>query len=135
MPELAISPEKVAWVIVRSRELTAKVAPYDTDTDPETDEQQTAILEDRPGDATRQELVAFINGLNEDERANLIAMAWIGRETYTMDDWESAVETARREHRTNAAQYLLGLPLLPDFLEDALDAFGYSTAELEESFS
>jgi len=33
------------------------------------------------------------------------------------------VATARREHNARAAQYLLGLPLLGDYLEDGLAMF------------
>lgn len=136
MPTLDISPEKVAWVIVRSREFDAKVAPFDDGADPDdADEQRGTILENRSDDHTRQELASFIDALNEDEKLNLVAMSWIGRGTYTSDEWDRALATARNERVNRTSEYLLGNPLLAEQLEAALDVFGYSTVELEESVS
>jgi hypothetical protein len=136
MPTLDISPEKVAWVIVRSREFGAKVAPFDGGADADdADEQSGTILENRSDDYTRQELAAFIRALNEDEKLNLVAMSWIGRGTYEKSEWDRALATARREKINSTVDYLLGSPMLADHLETALDAFGYSVAELEDSVS
>jgi hypothetical protein len=124
--ELAISPEKVRIVIAKARQFDAK----ESDSDPDegsnaTDDGMADVLEDKPeDDAVRQELVAFINGLNEDEQTNLVALAWLGRGTFDLDEWDEALATARDEHNGRTAQYLLGLPLLGDYLADALDAFG-----------
>jgi hypothetical protein len=137
MPEpiemLEISPEKVAHVILRAREVDAKMDAWDEgeadtgafDADGET------ILEDLPGDATRQELREFLESLNQDEQASLIALAWIGRGTYAAAEIGEAIATAKAEHGTNASAYLFGLPLLPDYLEDALDQFGISAGDAE----
>ena len=132
MPELDIAPEKVAWLIVRAREYDAKVAAFDSAA---TDayEQPGAILENRRLDPTREEITGFIRALNQDEQANLVALVWVGRGTYAPDEWESALETARQERRKSAVGYLLGIPMLAEYLEAALDAFGYSAKELEES--
>ncbi|HEX2759559.1 MAG TPA: DUF3775 domain-containing protein, partial [Rhizomicrobium sp.] len=75
------------------------------------------------GDPTRQELADAIRALNEDERAELIALAWLGRGTYDLGEWNEAVATARSEHGRRAADYLLGLPLLSDYLEDGMALF------------
>ena len=74
--------------------------------------------------AVEQELTSYINGLDEEERANLVALAWVGRETYGTDEWAEALDTARTEHGKRTAQYLLGLPLLGDYLADGLAEFG-----------
>jgi hypothetical protein len=62
-------------------------------------------------------------------------MSWIGRGTYTSDEWERALATARSERINSTSEYLLGNPLLAEQLEAALDIFGYSTVELEQSVS
>ena len=85
-----------------------------------------------PGDATRQELREFLNGLNEDEQASLIALAWIGRGTYAPGELDEAIATAKSEHGSNAPAYLFSLPLLPDYLEDALDQLGICAGAAEE---
>ncbi|MDJ0611984.1 MAG: DUF3775 domain-containing protein [Kiloniellales bacterium] len=77
---LVISPEKVAHVIVKSREFDAKVAIWDEPSSAiDIDDSGDAILEDRTSDATRGEVAEFIAALNEDEQANLVALAWVGR--------------------------------------------------------
>jgi len=131
MPELIemleISPEKVAHVILRSREVDVKTDAWDEEKESESDSDDAGgetILEDLPGDATRQELREFLNGLNEDEQASLIALAWIGRGTYAPGELDEAIAAAKSEHSSNAPAYLFSLPLLPDYLEDALDQLG-----------
>lgn len=125
---LQISPEKVAHVIVRARELDAKVSPWDSAGDRADAD---SILESRSGDATEAELRAFIAGLNEDEQASLVAVMWIGRDTFGADELEEAIETARAEATTPTQNYLLGVPLLADYLEDGLDALGISVEDAE----
>ncbi|MGO8954493.1 MAG: DUF3775 domain-containing protein [Rhodomicrobium sp.] len=139
MPELIemleISPGKVAHVILRSREVDVKTEAWDEETDSESDSDGAGgetILEDLPGDATRQELREFLNGLNEDEQASLIALAWIGRGTYAPGELDEAIATAKSEHGSNAPAYLFSLPLLPDYLEDALDQLGICAGAAEE---
>lgn len=124
--ELGISTEKVRFIIVKARQFDAK----EDDADPDegsnaSDDGMADVLEDKPEeDSVRQELVSFINGLNEEEQINLVALAWVGRGTYEIDDWEEALDTARTEHNKRTAQYLLGLPLLGDYLAEGLEAFG-----------
>ena len=132
MPELDISAEKVAWVILRAREFEAKVAPFDEGDVEESDEDFTSVLENRAGDPAARELIGFIRALNADEQANLVAIAWIGRGTYDAEDWEEALATARDEATTPTWKYLLGMPELSDYLEDGLEALGISPTELEE---
>ncbi len=136
MPELIdmleISHQKVAYVILRSREVDVKTAAWDDDGDPSSEDADSeTILEDLPGDATRQELREFLEGLNEDEQASLIALAWIGRGTYAPGELDEAIAAAKSEHSGNAPAYLFSLPLLPDYLEDALDQLGVSAQDEE----
>jgi hypothetical protein len=135
LPDLDISAEKVAWVILRAREYESKVAPFDDGDEEQSDEQFVSILENRSGDATARELIAFIRGLNSDEQANLVAIAWIGRGTYDAEDWDEALATAKDEATTPTWRYLLGMPELSDYLEDGLDALGISPTELEDEIS
>ncbi|HVP84379.1 MAG TPA: DUF3775 domain-containing protein [Rhizomicrobium sp.] len=125
-PELGISPEKVRYVIVKARQFDAKEADSDPDEGSDAiDDNMSGVLEDKPGeDSVEQELIEFINGLDVDEQINLVALAWLGRGTYDIDEWKEAVDTARNEHNRRTAQYLLTLPLLGDYLADGLAAFG-----------
>ncbi|MBV8979024.1 MAG: DUF3775 domain-containing protein [Alphaproteobacteria bacterium] len=128
MPELAISPEKVRLIIVKARQFDVKEADSDPDegSNP-ADDGMADVLEDKPDeDPVRQELVSFIDALDEEEQASLVALAWLGRGTFDLDEWSEALDTARTEHGSRSAQYLLGLPLLGDYLAEGLDAFGES---------
>ncbi len=132
MEMLEITPEKVAHVILRSREVDVKMEAWDENGDSDSvDADGETILEDLPGDATGQELKEFLDCLNQDEQASLIALAWIGRGTYAAVELDEAIATAKSEHGGNAPAYLFSLPLLPDYLEDALDQLGICAGDAE----
>lgn len=129
---LEIAPEKVAHVIIKARELDAKVGAWNASTDEgDADEDPSAILEDFASDPTLAEFAGFIDALNDDEQANLVALAWIGRGTFEAEELEEAVETARAEKVNSTASYLLGLPLLSDYLEEGLEKLGFSAGDIE----
>jgi hypothetical protein len=123
--ELGISTEKVRFIIVKARQFDAKEGDADPDEGSNAaDDGMADVLEDQPeDDSVRQEIVSFINGLNEEEQINLVALVWVGRGTYDIEDWDDAIDTARTEHNKRTAQYLLGLPLLGDYLAEGLEAF------------
>jgi hypothetical protein len=129
-PTLPIATDKVAFIIVKARSYDAKepLADPDSGSNP-TDDGDSDVLEDVPGDLTRQELADAIRGLNEEEQIALVALAWVGRGTFDIDEWDTALETARTEHNKRTAQYLIGLPLLGDYLEEGLAAFGESITD------
>ena len=129
---LEISPQKIAHVIVKAREFDAKVAPWEETQNPATSAEDAAsILEDMSGDATRSEAAEFIANLNEDEQVHLVALAWLGRGSFEADQWADAVETARLERVNKTEAYLLGIPLLADYLEEGLEKLGYSVEDAE----
>ena len=130
MAGLEISPAKVGFVIVKSREIAAKVAAWDDGST--SDHDAESILESFSDDATQDELMGFIRDLNEDEQASLVALAWIGRGSFGPEELDEALATARAERTNRTDEYLLGMPLLPDYLEEALDRLGYSVEDAED---
>lgn len=129
---LDIAPEKVAHVIIKAREYDAKVGAWDDfPEDGDAEEDPSAILEDYANDPTRAELASFIERLNYDEQANLVALMWVGRGTYEKEEFDEAVDTARSERINATANYLLGIPLLADYLEEGLEKLGYSVDDVE----
>lgn len=80
------------------------------------------------------ELHAFIDALNEDEKANLVAIAWVGRGAFEPEDFAEALQTAYREATTPTADYLLGMPHLSENLEAGLEALDIDVTEAEEDF-
>ncbi len=123
---MEIAPEKVAHVIIKAREYDAKVDAWNTDND-----------EDDSGDdnsadqGMRDEIAGFIEALNDDEQAELVALCWVGRGTYEPEDFAEAVETAQNERVNSVASYLLGVPLLADYLEEGLERMGFSVEDVE----
>jgi hypothetical protein len=130
---LEISTAKVAHVIVRAREYDAKVASWEDPGDGNyRDYSPDTVLESFADDPTRSELAQFIRDLNEDEQASLVALTWIGRGSFAPEELSEAVATARSEHVNRTEDYLLGTPLLADYLEEGLDKLGFSIEEAEE---
>lgn len=131
-PVLEIAPEKVAHVIIKAREYDAKVGAWNASpSEGDADEDPNAILEDFANDPTAAEIAGFIDALNDDEQVNLVALAWVGRGTFEPEEFDEAVETARNEQTSSTASYLLGLPLLADYLEEGLEKLGYSAGDIE----
>mgnify|MGYP001213158119 FL=1 len=129
---LEIAPEKVAHVIIKAREYDAKVGAWNSSPhEGDADEDPSSILEDFANDPTGAEIVGFIDALNDDEQAHLVALLWIGRGTFEAEELEEAVETAKAEQTSSTASYLLGQPLLSDYLEEGLEKLGYSAGDIE----
>jgi hypothetical protein len=130
--ELQVSPEKVCFVIIKAREFDVKdlVTEPDPGSNP-TDDKMIAVLEDHADDPVIQELTSCIRAMSEDEQIDLVALAWLGRGDYTADDWASVREEAARAHNERTALYLLGMPLLSDYLEEGLALLGYSCEPFE----
>ena len=132
LPDLGINPEKVCHVIVKARAFDVKEAAADEDSGSNpTDDGMTDVLEDQPDDPTYRELMAFIRALDEEEQIWLVALAWIGRGTFEPKQCSEALRIARDEHNPRTAEYLTGLPLLGDYLEEGLAAFGESCTAFE----
>jgi hypothetical protein len=129
---LTISPEKVCFIIIKAREFDAKdeVTEPDPGSNP-SDDKDFAVLEDHADDPVVEELTAFINSLSEDEQVDLVALVWLGRDDYTASDWPAVREEAARAHNERTAEYLLGTPMLGDFLEEGLALLGRSCEEFE----
>ncbi len=125
--------EKIGYIIVKAREFDAEVGVSGTTAEgvAEDDEEHT-VLEDYAGNPTYDELYAAIEGLNEDEQVELVALAWLGRGDYDKDEWDEIMDEARRERINSTADYLTGIPLLADYLEEGLELLGYSVEDAEE---
>ena len=130
LPELSISEEKLCFIIAKAREFDVK----DVVTDPEdasnaTDDAMLSVLEDHSDDPVVQELAAVIFSMSEDEQIDLVALTWLGRGDGSIEDWGELRAEAARAHNRRTASYLLGIPLLADYLEEAISQFGISCEE------
>jgi hypothetical protein len=132
IPALSISPEKVCFIVVKAREFDVKdVLTDEDDASNAADDGMVQVLEDHPDDLVVQELTSFIAAMNEDEQVDLVTLAWLGRGDGDPGDWDELRAEAVRAHNKHTARYLLGMPLLSDYLEEALAHFNLSCEDFE----
>jgi hypothetical protein len=130
MPELTISPEKVGFLIEKAREFDVKEGASDPDSGSNgADDEMIDVLDDNGRDPVVREITGFINALTVDEQLDLIALMRLGRGDGTIDEWKDLRRDAAEEIDEGPAEYLLGEPMLGDFLADGLDEFGLSWTE------
>ena len=132
LPELTISPQLVCSIIVKAREFDAKdvvTEPYPASN--ASDDMGVAILEEHEDDPVFEELISLIDSLSEDEQVDLVALTWLGRNDHAASEWPTVRAEAARAHNQRSASYLLGDPLLSDFLEEGLSMLGHSCEEFE----
>ncbi len=129
--DLGISLETVATVVDHARALqgTEEADPEQADEDADSD---AALLQDSGDDMTEENLVAFIDELNEDEQAALIALAWTGRGDYGPEEWGEALRlAAERNIGRDAGTYLVRMEMVGDLLAEGVAAFGLSIEEVK----
>lgn len=131
---LQISTDTICYILIKAREFDVKVEVEEPQpgSNP-SDEDMREVLQDFAGDATYEEVKTAIDDLNEDEQIELVALTWLGRGDFDVKEWPEAVRAAREAHNDYTAGYLLGIPLLSDYLEEGLSQFGHSCAELEKA--
>lgn len=130
-----LSSETAFYIVMKAREFDVKVEPENPEHESDAiDDGCVEILEDFANDPTAQELEAALRGLNEDQLHELVALTWIGRGSFSEDEWHQAFSEARDAdpNGETTPSYLMGTPLLSDFLESGLDAMGVSIAEYEK---
>ena len=125
-----IALDKVCAFIRQARRFDVK----EGDTDPDdgsnpVDDRSFDVLDDSGDDSIEQELRNFLAGLNEDERADLVALVWVGRGDFDAEDWDEATRTARERQEGDLGDYLLGIPNLPDLVDEGLAAFDLSCVD------
>jgi hypothetical protein len=128
-----IALDKVCEIILRARAIDMKEGDADPDSGSNpTDDGNIDMLVANTDDATEEELREVIAGINEDERHDIIALVYIGRGDLEPEEWVEAVRLAREREDAmsiSAADWLLGIPNLPDLLDEGLAALGRSCAE------
>jgi hypothetical protein len=125
-----IALDKVCELILRARAIDVKEGATDpaSGSNPIDDGNLDSLIAS-PDDSTEDEVRDVIAGLNDDERADLIALVYIGRGDMEPEEWGAAVRLAKeREEASSAstADWLIGIPNLGDLLDEGLAALGRS---------
>lgn len=125
--------ETICRLILRTKEMEAQVPASDADEDPENvddydDEggEALSVLEDELNDGVEEEVQALLDDLAEDQLAEIVALAWVGRGTYDSSEWDEAFAEANDLAPDERIDELLEMPLLGGYLDAGLAAFDYS---------
>lgn len=121
------NPETVQFTIDKAREFHVK----EDVTIPEeplspSEDWARQVLADHADDPSYREVKATIDDLEPDQQVTLVALMWLGRGDYSADEWDDAIEVAQDGWNERTAEYLLGTPLLADYLSEGLDELGYA---------
>lgn len=131
---LGIALDTLAFIIVKSRAYDAQssVSELEDGSSP-SDDREVSALESGRENPTRRELYAAIAGLTPEEQTALVALAWIGRGDFDAREWRQALGLARERRLGATARYLIGMPLLGDYLEEGAAAMGVNLTDSEAS--
>ena len=77
-------------------------------------------------------LTDYIGEMNEDEKVSLVAVMWVGRESFDAEDLQEALTTARQEATAPTEEYLSGIPELGDLIEAGMEALDIDVTEAED---
>jgi hypothetical protein len=128
---LTIPLETVGWIVVKAREFDVKEE--DSYDGQDAGHDPMGVLEDRDDDPTEDELRSWIEDLTETQQAELVALFWLGRGDADAAEFPDLVEQARASRHGPTSKYLLGEPLLADYLAEGLAALGHDIGEIESA--
>ncbi len=118
--------EQLAFIIAKAREFDAETAPVDSGSGSNpSDDDEVGILEETSDNPIGEELATAIELLNDDQKTELLALMWVGRGDFDAVEWPAALAQARQIHNWHETGYLIGTPMLADYLEEGLAALGY----------
>jgi hypothetical protein len=125
--------ETLCRIILRAREIEAQVPAADPDEDADDGDdfddesnQALSVLEDELNTAVEEELRAILDDLADDQLAETLALAWVGRGTYDASEWDDAFAEASENDPESTIDELFDMPLLAGYLDAGLAAFDYS---------
>jgi hypothetical protein len=132
--ELLTPLETLCRLIIRARELEAQVPAADPDEaadnvddfDDDGEDQALSVLEDELNSGVEEEMRATLDDLADDQLAETLALAWVGRGTYDVSEWDDAFAEANDVDPESSIDELMDMPLLASYLEAGLAAFDYS---------
>src|SRR5258708_22009510 len=123
MPELAISAEKVSFLIEKTREFDVKESASDPDSGSNaTDDNMIDVLEDNGDDPVAREITGFINAMTEDEQIDLVALMRLGRGGGSIEEGDDTPRAAPDGPSGRTASAPLGRPPASHYRGGALAA-------------
>ncbi|MFP3873907.1 MAG: DUF3775 domain-containing protein [Thiohalophilus sp.] len=123
---LELNPERVCNIIQLAREFHAKEAVVipEMPNNP-GDDWALQVLADHLDDPVYRELKYTIGDLEPDQQAQLLALVWLGREDYALEEWDDALQTAVDYLASSPAEQIIAIPYVADYLDEGLRLHGY----------
>jgi hypothetical protein len=125
VPDLTLTPDYISRLIVKVRAVQGREGTVDIDSGSNpTDDNMVDMLQENPGDLSREELRQEIRGLGELSQAELVALLWTGRGDVEPEEWEATVRQAAERREMPTERYLLMQPLLAEYWAEGLEKLG-----------
>ena len=122
---LSVSSDYLARLVVKTRGLQAREAEVDPDSGSNpTDDNMIDTLQDSFGDLSREEVQRELQGLDDRQQAELVALMWTGRGDAEPEEWNQTVELARQLKDGPTPRYLLRHPLVAEHWQEGAAKLG-----------
>jgi hypothetical protein len=120
--ELNLNRDIVQLIIDAAHEFTTQ-ADVTFPEEPEVFDEQWAAQSTGPlsRDPYYTELINKIEDLEPDQQVSLVALMWLGRGDYSIEEWPEALAFAEETWTDHTATYLIGVSLLADYLQEGVD--------------
>lgn len=126
-----LNPDKVCVLLIKLRQFGVQAEPNLGGGSDAADDRFVAVFNNQADASVVAEAKGFINGMNADERRELIALSLVGHGDYGVEEWGDALQAADSHPEPTVADYLLQIPTISDDLEEGLSLFGFSCDDVE----
>lgn len=120
---LSINPDVVCAIIEKCQEFHAQEGvsiPHTAESIGDDADWAMQMLADHADDPTYQELKFLIGDLDPAHQVELVALMWLGRGDFTKEEWKEALKEAHANWNSRSAEYLVGTPLVANYLQEGL---------------
>lgn len=121
------NPQVVCNLVELAREFHAQQE-VSIDDEPEGlgHDAEAQVLQAHAGDPVLEEFRSVVEDLAPQEQQQVVALLWLGRGDYELDEWDDAVTYAEEAWTPTTADYLIAHPLLAEYLLNGLEQHGHS---------
>ncbi len=130
MPELDLNRDTVQFIIDKAHEFHSQDdVTFDDEPVVLDEDWAMQVAADYAGDPYYRELKTTIDDLEPDQQVSLVALMWLGRGDFSIDEWNDGLQQAEDSWTDHTADYLLGTAMLADYLAAGLEQFESSEEE------
>jgi Flp pilus assembly protein TadD len=131
MPEpsnlLQVNPDVIQRLVDLARQIDSReFTGIPEDPEVQAGSAEVVALTEQEFDSTADEFRSIINDLDPEQQQQVVALFRLGRGDYAYEEWEDVLAEAREDWNEETADYLLGHPMLSDYLTNGMILHGYS---------